>query len=187
MIISNCDGLDVSLRDLNQQASSQFLYGGAAFHELLAALEKTELPVAASSAVKASELFDGAVRSFSVLAKTLRSPEYGWIGDATREIDFDDAARTVHLSPDSDLVRRLNGELTQGNLYKVFALFSERVAGLSGEITSFAGRASGANVILDDEYRLAHRLLRDWSAMIAEGQYISSVCLAAATRRTVTA
>jgi hypothetical protein len=187
MIISNCDGLDVSLRALNQRAASQFLYGGAAFHELLAALEKTELPAAANSAVKALELFDEATRSFSNLAKTLQSTKYRWIGDATRAIDFDDAARTVHLSPDSDVVQNLNGELTQGNLHKVFALFSERIGGLSGELKGFADRASGVNVILDDEYRLAHRLLRDWSVMIAEGQYISSVCLAAATQKTVTA
>jgi hypothetical protein len=182
MIITNCDGLDVNLRAINQRASSQFLRGGAAFHELLAALETTELPAAASSAVNALAMFNGAIRSFTELVVALRLPEYRWTGDATREIDFDDAARTVHLSPDSDVVKRLNRELTRGNLDGVFDLFLQQIRDLAIELKSFADRASGANVVLDDEYRMAHRLLHNWSVMIAEGQYISSVCLAAATR-----
>ena len=185
MIILNVDGLVVALASLSQEASAQFLTGGAAFHEVLAALEKKQLPMAANAAKKALNSFDNAIRSFSTLGQEIQSIESRRIRDAIHGINLPDAARTVHLSPDSDIIATLNKELEKGNLHQIFAMFSQQLIHFSKRLSAFADRASGSNVILDDEYRLAHELLRDWGVLIDEGQYISSVCLAAATQRSV--
>ena len=184
MIICNVDHLHPGLRSLSQEASAQFLTGDAAFHEVLAALENAQLLTAASAARRALKSLDNAARSFSTLAGKIHSEEYRWIANATRTVDFADAARTVYLSQDSALIRGLNTELVSGNLHKLFAMFSEQITDMAKKLRHFADRASGTNVILDDEYRLAHELLRDWRAMISEGQYVSSVCIAAATLST---
>ncbi len=150
---------------------------------MLADLEKAEAKDAANSAKKAIKSFESAMTSFSRLSEMIRSDEYRWIGDATRAIDFDDAARTVYLSPNSPLVTESNFEIVNGNIYKLFVSFAQQIGHLSETLKGFANRAVGPNVILDDEYRLAHELLRDWGLMIATGQYVSSVCLAAATKK----
>src|SRR5204863_2774329 len=118
MIICNVDHLHAGLRRLSQDASSLFLTGGAAFHELLAALERAEPGEAAAAAERALASFDEAIASFSQLAELIESDvEYQWIGEETRRIDFNDAARTVYLSPDSAVVRSSNAELVRGNMY----------------------------------------------------------------------
>ncbi len=181
MIICNVDHLSKDLKEVSQDASSLFLHGGAAFHEVLSALEIADITTASTEAVRGLAMFDKAVPLFHELSRIIESENYSWIRDATRAIDFDDAARTVHLSPDSPLVKSANTQLVGGNISRLLASFADQIESFSSALSGFVDRAKGQNIVLDDEYRLAHRLLRDWSAMIAQGQYISSVCLAAAT------
>jgi hypothetical protein len=168
-------------RPLSQQASAEFLAGGAAFYEALAALEEADFGAAATAANAALDSLSNATTSFSGLSKKIQARQDGWLGDATRSINFHDAARTVHLDPDSPLVKGLTSELANGNIHKLFDSLAQEIADFSKKLKGFADRAADPNVIPDDEYRLAHELLRDWGVMIAQGQYISSVCLAATT------
>ena len=138
MIICNVDHLHPGLRSLSQEASAQFLTGDAAFHEVLAALENAQLLTAASAARRpAPKVVGQRARPFSTLAGKIHSEEYRWIANATRTVDFADAARTVYLSQDSALIRGLNTELVSGNLHKLFAMFSEQITDMAKKSAAF--------------------------------------------------
>jgi len=180
MIVINVFPAALQLKELNLSASSSFLSGGARFYDALSALEAEDIKGASDAARRSLDLLNRAASLFYELSRKMES-EYSWIAAATRSIDFAQAARSVYLSLDSNLVRDANAQIVAGNIGGLVMSFAEDVKKFSSELRRFVQRAATANLILDDEYRLAHRLLHDWEVMIGKAQYISAVCLASAT------
>jgi hypothetical protein len=181
MLIFNIDHLHKDFVELSQSASATLLTGASSFFEFTAALELQRLQGAAAAARKTAQIFDQTVLSFRRLAGLLEATPSA--GNWTRDVEPGLAASEVHLSTDDPLVQALIEIIVGGKIHEVFLQGASDISEFSSRLKDFAGRVASGNVVLDDEYRMGHELLRSWSALMTQGQYVSSVCYLAATVR----
>src|SRR5580658_2240819 len=114
VLICNLCQFDPGL-GLSRQAGAEFFSAGAALCQTLAAIERAEAGPAAAHGKETVEALKTASGSFLRLADLVRS-QYRWIADETRGVDFSDAAREVHLSPESPIVQELTSMLVAGKI-----------------------------------------------------------------------
>ena len=182
MLICNLCQFDPNL-NLSRQAGAEFFSAGASLYSTLAALEGADIDRAVSQGKETAAALNAASSSFLRLADLVRN-QYRWIADETRRVDFADAARQVHLPPDSPIVRELTSMLLAGDIVEVLVRFAQHIRECSAQVKGVAERIAGGDPVWDHEYRVAHELLRDWRELTIRGQFVSSVCLAA-TRQAV--
>lgn len=180
MLIFNVDHLDPELLDSSRRASAALLMGGAAFHQLLATLESDDLKRAGEASRITANYLGVASIEFLQLAALLAERRER-IKESIRRVNFDDAARDVHVSPNSTIVQWTNQKLVTAGLDGLFAGVAAQIQEFVAQLKDFSERGNDSGSILDRDYKLAHRLIREWRVTLEQGQYVSSICLAAAT------
>ena len=138
---------------------------------------ESELPLeAAYSAADAAGVFGEVANQFRGLTETIVS-EYPWVKEVVREASFSDAARDVHLSPESALLTDITKQLLSGKLDSVLLSCADELSGFALDLRTTRDRLRSNNILLDLEYTNAHVLLSKWRAMIIRDQFVSAVCL----------
>jgi len=178
MIFHNVDHLNPSLTAVSASASSQFMFGVSHVWRMIGYLEANDIANAASEARSAIKPLSESANLFHKLSVLLGS-DFSWFRDEARSVDVADAARTVYLSPDSQLVRSLNRTILSGEIDSIFQSCSEQTNSLAATLERFAKSAVGESTVRDTDIALAHELLRDLGQLVAQGQHVSSVCLLA--------
>jgi len=181
MLIFNIDHLHKDFAELSQTASATLLTGASSFFEFAAALELQRLQGAAAAARTTAQIFDQTVLSFRRLADLLEATPSA--GNWTRDVEPGLAASEVRLSTDDPVVQALIQIILGGKIHDVFRQGASDIGEFSSRLNDFVGRVESGNVVLDDEYRMGHDLLRSWSTLMIQGQYVSSICYLAATQR----
>jgi hypothetical protein len=144
--------------------------------EVFAHLEMPDTASVKMAALQGAARFDGAAASFRILASKVAT-EYSWIRNAVKGVAFADAAREVHLPPDSEIVKAVTAELLRDQLDGVLRSCADSLSKFADRLRAVSTRLAGINVLPDLEYAEAHSLISDWRTLVMRGQYVSSVCL----------
>jgi hypothetical protein len=177
MLFFNIDHIEPNLSKLAQTASALFFSGSASMCLVFSHMERAQFKESAAPAKLAVEQFQAAAHSFKKLASEVE--KHPWINDEIRKVSFKDAASGVDVSLDSPMIREVNAALVRGELSGLLNLCGDEILNLSTGLSTM--NLSGPNILSDVEYRHAHKLLGAWRSLMVRGQYVSSVCLNAAT------
>jgi hypothetical protein len=180
MIFSNVDHVrNEELRRLSREASSLYLFGGAAFWKMLAHIEKGELVAAADVATEAASFFERAVPVFYEVAR--RAGADAQFQERVRKVDLYAAAQSVLVDTDQKVIQSLQRHFARGAIYDVFENCAMGIRAFADLVREFRNQLrSSHSAGSEPDFEFVHqRLVRGWTEFTVFGQYVSAVCLLA--------
>jgi hypothetical protein len=167
--------IEAALQPLGRKASSEFFLASSSMCQVFMCLEAGEFDKAQIPTLGAILHLDNAAKAFHGLAQMIEEA-YPWLEDAANHVSFEQAAREVGLSPDSEIVQEMISQLVRSKLNGVLRSCAKDIGALAKHLLTVHDSVRDENASLDLIYTHVNALMSNWRTLIICGQFVSSVC-----------
>ena len=167
--------IEAGLQHLGRKASSEFFLASSSMCQVFMCLEAGDFDKAQIPTLGAILHLDHAANAFQDLAQMIEEV-YPWLVDTAKYVSFEQAAREVGLSPNSEIVQEMTAQLLRNKLNGVLRSCAKDIAELAKHLLTLHDSVRNGNAPMDLVYMHVNALMSNWRTLIICGQFVSSVC-----------